>query len=372
MEREAAITTTVKIPARPAASYDVCIGSGLLCGVVAELRRDWPGLRLFVVTDAKLREHGHLAALLGDEKLDAFVIDPPGEPSKALRTVEAIIAQMERARFGRDTLLVALGGGTVGDVGGFAAAIFKRGVPYVQVPTTTVAQADSAIGGKVGVDSDLSKNAYGAFKSPVRVYMDVATLATLGERHYRAGLVESVKHAMIADARYFALIGDRYLDSLLDRDEVALIHIGQRNCSIKGDVVFRDPEEANLRRVLNFGHTIGHAIETASGYGLLHGEAVAIGIVGACLVGEKLGVTDPEILGRAAMTFRRMGLPVSTPPGLTDERLLDIMARDKKARGQTPRFVLLEDIGRVHCPDGEYAVEVPSEVLAAALEELRE
>lgn len=371
MERAAAIATTVKIPARPAASYDVCIGSGLLCGVIAELRRDWPGLRLFVVTDANLREHGHLAALLGDEELDAFVIDPPGEPSKALRTVEAIIAEMERARFGRDTLLVALGGGTVGDVGGFAAAIFKRGVPYVQVPTTTVAQADSAIGGKVGVDSDLSKNAYGAFKSPVRVYMDVATLATLGERHYRAGLVESVKHAMIADAAYFDTL-EANLDAVLRRDADTLAHLAERNCAIKGDVVFRDPEEANLRRILNFGHTIGHAIETASGYGLLHGEAVAIGIVGACLVAEGLGLASPDIRERATAIFQHMDLPVSTPPGLADEQLLDIMTRDKKARGQTPRFVLLEDIGRVHCPDGEYAVEVPSEVLAAALEKLRE
>ncbi|NQT52943.1 3-dehydroquinate synthase [bacterium] len=364
-------TAIVKVPARPGASYEVRIGRGLLPTVLAELRQEWAGSRLCVVSDGNVQQHGHLAALLGGEAVGAFVIDPSGEASKTLRTVEAIISHLERERYGRDTLLVALGGGVVGDVAGFAAAIFKRGVPCVQVPTTTVAQADSAIGGKVGVDSDLSKNAFGAFKNPVRVYLDCEVLATLDERHYRAGLVESIKHALIADAAYFAWF-ESHLDAVLARDAAALSHLAERNCAIKGDVVFRDPEEANLRRILNFGHTIGHAVETASGYALLHGEAVAIGIVGACIVGERLGITPPSVRERALALFQRMGLPTATPVELSDEQLLDIMSRDKKARGGEPRFALLADVGRAHCPDGQYAVRVAAGPLAAALQELRQ
>ena len=363
-------TASVRVPAKPETSYEVRIGTGLLSQVLAELRADWPGHRQFVVADANLRDAGHLAALLGDQTVDHLVIEPAGESSKHIGTVEAIIGQLERQRFGRDTLLVALGGGTVGDIGGFAAAIFKRGVSYVQVPTTTVAQADSAIGGKVGVDSDLSKNAFGAFKNPVRVYVDCGVLATLAERDYCAGLVETVKHAMIADAGYFAYL-ESQLDALLAREPEVLMHLGERNCAIKGDVVWRDPEEANLRRILNYGHTIGHAVESASGYGLLHGEAVAIGIVGAGLLAERMGLASAEVRERATALFRRMGLPVATPPELDDERLLDIMTRDKKAKGGVPRFVLLEALGAVHCPGGHYAVEVPPELLRGALSDLR-
>jgi 3-dehydroquinate synthase len=302
--------------------------------------------------------------------IGVFAIEPPGEASKTLRTVEAIVGQMERERYGRDTALIALGGGVVGDVAGFAAAIFKRGVPCVQVPTTTVALADSAIGGKVGVDSELSKNAYGVFSHPARVYMDCDTVRTLDERHYRAGLVESIKHAMIADAAYFDYL-EAHLDQLLARDGETLVHITRLNVAIKGDVVFRDPEEANLRRVLNYGHTIGHAVESASGYALHHGEAVAIGIVGACLIAERLGLAASEARERAVALFRRLGLPLRLPPSLSEGQLLDSMTRDKKARGGAPRFVLLEAIGRVHCPTGQYAVEVPAGLLRAALEGLR-
>jgi len=354
----------------PETAYEVRIGRSLLPSILPELRQEWAGSRLFVVTDANVQRAGHLAALVGDSGIGAFVIEPPGEVSKTLRTVEAIVSHLERERYGRDTVLVALGGGTVGDVAGFAAAIFKRGVPCVQVPTTTVAQADSAIGGKVGVDSDLSKNAFGAFKHPARVYIDVTTLGTLDERHYRAGLVESVKHAMIADAAYFDYL-EGNLGLLLARDGDALVSIAELNTRIKGDVVFRDPEEANLRRVLNYGHTIGHAVESASGYALHHGEAVAIGILGAGYIAERLGLCSPDARSRASALFRQLGLPVRLPQGLADSQLLDLMTRDKKARGGIPRFVLLEAIGRVHCPGGSYAVEVSADVLRAALGDLR-
>lgn len=362
-------TLTVKIPSRPECSYLVQVGSGFLHTVVPELRSERSFGRLFVVTDSNVAEAGHLAALVGNTGLGTFVIKPPGEAAKRLRTVESILSHLERERYGRDTTLIALGGGVVGDVAGFAAAIFKRGVPCVQVPTTTLSLADSAIGGKVGVDSELSKNAFGAFWHPARVYMDCDTVRTLNERHYRAGLVESVKHAMIADAAYFGYL-EANLDRLLARDADALVHITRLNVGIKGDVVFRDPEEANLRRVLNFGHTIGHAVEAASGYTLHHGEAVAIGIVGACLVAERLGLCSQEVRLRASALFQRLGVPTAIPEGISEAQLLDTMSRDKKARGGTPRFVLLEAIGRPHCPAGQYAVEVPGDALRSALKEL--
>lgn len=361
-------TLTVKVPARPQGAYSVHVGSGILDSIVGELGQE---RRLFVVSDGNVQRAGHLAALVGSSRVGTYIVEPPGEASKTLRTVEAIVSHLERERYGRDSALIALGGGVVGDVGGFAAAIFKRGVPCVQVPTTTVAQADSAIGGKVGVDSELSKNAYGAFSHPLAVYIDVAALATLDERHYRAGLVESVKHALIADASYLDYLEAR-LDEVLARDEAALVELARRNCAIKGDVVFRDPEEANLRRMLNFGHTIGHAVESASGYALHHGEAVAIGIVGACRLAARLQVAEPGVLGRAAALLRRLGMPVSLPPGISDAHLLDLMTRDKKARGGTPRFVLVEAVGRVYAPSGQYAVEVPADALHATLRDLRE
>jgi len=363
-------THAVKIPSRAESCYSVRVGSGLLGELVPELRAGGNASRLFVVTDSNVQRAGHLATLVDATALSSFVIEPAGEAAKTLRTVEAIVSVLERERYGRDTMIIALGGGVVGDVAGFAAAIFKRGVPCVQVPTTTVAQADSAIGGKVGVDSELSKNAYGAFSHPAAVYIDVATLATLDDRHYRAGLVESVKHAFIADASYLDYL-EAHLDEVLARDSAALTELALRNCAIKGDVVFRDPEEANLRRVLNFGHTIGHAVESASGYALHHGEAVAIGMVGACRIGERLGVTAPAVARRATALLEHLGMPLCLPPEISNDLLLDLMTRDKKARGGTPRFVLIEAIGRVHCPDGLYAVKVPADVLAATLGDLR-
>jgi 3-dehydroquinate synthase len=281
-----------------------------------------------------------------------------------------MLAAMERAHYGRDTLLVALGGGLVGDVAGLAAALFKRGVPCVQVPTTTVAQADSGLGGKVSVDSGLSKNAYGAFHHPARVYVDTATLRTLDDRHYRAGLVESLKHAMIADAGFFAYL-EAHLDAVLRREPEALMALAERNVAIKGDIVARDPEEANLRRVLNFGHTLGHAVESASGYRLLHGESIAIGIVGSCLLAERLGLAGADVRRRTLPLLQRLGQPVVLPSDLADEPLIEIMTRDKKARAARPRFVLLEALGRVHAPGGQVAVEVPPDALAAALKDLR-
>jgi 3-dehydroquinate synthase len=351
-------------------SYSVLIGRGLLGDVLADAQRLHPRRRVFLLTDANVRAAGHVAALTGNRPVAQFVIDPPGEVSKHIGTVTDILDAMESQKFGRDSLLVALGGGTVGDIGGFAAAIFKRGIPFVQVPTTTVAQADSSVGGKAGVDSRLSKNAYGVFKQPARVYVDVATLASLDERAYRAGLVESVKHAMIADAAYFEYL-ETHLEALLARDPTALESIAERNVTIKARVVEHDVEERGLRRILNYGHTVGHAVESASGYRLLHGEAVAMGILAAARIAEELDLADESVRRRAAALLGKLGMPASLPPGMDAGALAEIMSRDKKAIESRPRFVLLDRLGHAREENGEYVCAVDADVLAKVLADLR-
>ncbi len=273
----------VKIPTTPETSYTITIGTGTLSSLWPKIEADFPNLNKFIVTDENLVKAGYLQTLTHQKDLPAFVITPPGETSKNIGTAVAIIEAMEKAALGRDTLVVALGGGTVGDIAGFAAAIFKRGVQVIQIPTTTVSQADSAVGGKTGVDSAISKNAFGAFWQPAAVYIDVETLKTLDETEYRAGLVESVKHALIADEKYFDFF-EKNMDAILERKTDVLEKIAYKNCEIKAAVVEVDPTEKNLRRTLNYGHTVGHAVESASNYELLHGQAVAIGIIYAGLI----------------------------------------------------------------------------------------
>jgi len=210
----------IKIPASPGASYRIKIGADILGSLWPRIETDFAGYNKFIVTDKNLVSAGHLQKLLGQQEVPTFIISPAGETSKNIDTAISIIEAMEKAYLGRDTLVVALGGGTVGDIAGFAAAVFKRGVPVLQIPTTTVAQADSSVGGKTGVDSSLSKNAFGAFWHPAAVYIDVATLATLDDRQFRAGLVESLKHAIIADSEYFDFLESRCRRDRSGREEL--------------------------------------------------------------------------------------------------------------------------------------------------------
>jgi len=350
-------------------SYRIKIGTNILESLWPEIEADFGKLNKFIVTDENLVSAGHLGKLLGQRNIPAFVISPAGETSKNINTVISIIEEMEKAYLGRDTLVVALGGGTVGDIAGFAAAIFKRGVPVLQIPTTTVAQADSAVGGKTGVDSSVSKNAFGAFWHPAAVYIDVATLTTLDDRQYRAGLVESVKHAIIADSEYFDFL-ENNLDSVLQRKGDVLEKIAHLNCKIKGSVVEEDPQEKNKRRILNYGHTIGHAVEAASGFELLHGEAVAIGIIAAGLIEIELKLSEPGRLERIRRILEKLDVPVKLPENMNDKELIELLKHDKKAVNKWPRFVLVSGIGRVYSQNGQYAVEVAPEVVEKILHKL--
>jgi len=359
----------IAIPAREARSYRIRIGTGILGSLWPQIEADFSRCNKFVVTDENLASAGHLQELLGQRDVPTFVISPAGEASKNISMVVSIIEAMEKTCLGRDTIAVALGGGTVGDIAGFAGAIFKRGVPVIHIPTTTVAQSDSAVGGKTGVDSSISKNAFGAFWHPAAVYIDTATLTTLDERHFRAGLVESVKHALIADSEYFDFL-ENNLDAILKRETAVLERVAHFNCKIKGSVVEADPGEQNMRRILNYGHTVGHALEQASGFELLHGEAVAIGIIAAGLIEIELGLAKPERLDRIGRIFEKLGVPVTLRIDLTTEDLIELMKHDKKAVDKWPRFVLLSEIGRVHCQNGQWAFEVERELVEKILDKL--
>jgi 3-dehydroquinate synthase len=359
----------IKVPSTAETSYRIIIGADLLPSVWTAADTAFPNLRKFIVTDANVVAAGLLDRLRQGRDTPTYVIQPAGEPSKTIGTAVAIVEAMEKAYLGRDTLVLALGGGTVGDIAGFGAAIFKRGVPVVQIPTTTLAQADSAIGGKTGVDSSLSKNAFGVFWHPAAVFIDVAAVQTLDERQYRAGLVESIKHGLIASREYFEFI-ESHLDAILARDANTLETVARHNCTIKGRIVEEDPLEKNLRRILNYGHTIGHAIESASDYALLHGEAIAIGIVAAGWIEVEMGLSEPGLLDRVRAVLEKLGVPVKLPPNLAEKKVIDLMRHDKKAVDQWPRFVLLERLGQVHCEDGQYAVPVGREVVEKVLKKL--
>ncbi|MBN2136777.1 MAG: 3-dehydroquinate synthase [Sedimentisphaerales bacterium] len=361
----------VKIPARKAGKYEITIGSGILPSLWGTIQADFRESGKFIVTDANLVSAGHLEGLLGGEKALSYIIKPAGEVSKTIGTVVSIIEAMEKAYLGRDTFVVGLGGGTVGDIAGFAASVFKRGVRVVHIPTTTVAQADSAIGGKTGVDSSLSKNAFGAFWHPSAVYIDVGTLGTLDERQYRAGLVESVKHALIADSEYFGLI-EANIDAILARESAILEKIAELNCRIKGRVVETDPYEQNMRRILNYGHTIGHAVESASGYKLLHGEAVGIGIIGAGLIEVEMGLSDGGRLEKIRKILGKLGVPLGLGEDFAENELIDLIRRDKKAVNKWPKFVLLSEIGQVYCRDGQWAADVELSVVERVLQKLKQ
>ena len=361
----------VTIPKVEQGRYDVFIGSGILPTVWQKLDDLFPRVNSFVITDSNVQESSHVEKLLGSCETPVFVIDPPGEISKNIDTVVAIVEAMEKAALGRDSVIIALGGGTVGDIAGFAAAIFKRGIPVVQIPTTTISQADSAIGGKTGVDSTMSKNAFGAFYQPSAVFIDVDTLQTLDDRQFRSGLVESIKHALIADADYFEYL-ENNLDDILKRDTVALEKIMYLNCKIKADVVQLDPTEQNKRRILNYGHTIGHAVESVSGFEFLHGEAVAIGMIAAGNIEIQLGIGSKDRLERVKKLLSKLGMPLNIPKTLAKTQLIDIIKRDKKAVNKWPRFVLIDKIGCARCTDGQWAHEVEQRLVESVLDALYE
>ena len=329
-----------------ARSYPIQIGRGVL-DRAGELVR-WDAKRAVVVTNAIVAAHW-LPALRASLDRSGVQVDvvmiPDGERHKSWETLNDVLTRLLELKADRSTPVVALGGGVVGDLAGFAAAIYQRGVPFVQVPTTLLAQVDSSVGGKTAVNHPLGKNMIGAFHQPAAVLIDTACLSTLPAREVAAGLAEVVKVGAIRDAGFFGWL-ERRMPDLLRRDDDALAHAIFESCRVKAEIVAADERETGERALLNFGHTFGHAIETATGYGTwLHGEAVGTGMLLAARLSERVsGLPGPE-RARVEQLVAAAGLP-TVPPRLPLDRWLDLMGRDKKVERGRMRFVVLERLGR--------------------------
>ena len=321
-------------------SYPIVIGQDLLGGGF-DLCPHLPGDDCLIVSNETVAPLylDKLKACLGAKKVTSITLRD-GEAYKNMAAVESILDKLVSTRANRDTTVIALGGGVVGDITGFAAACYMRGVAFVQVPTTLLAQVDSSVGGKTGVNHAQGKNLIGAFHQPRIVLIDTNTLATLPDRELKAGLAEVIKHGAIADAEFFAWLEEN-IEALLAGDPEGLAHAVRRSCEIKAAVVAEDEREAGRRAILNFGHTFGHAIEHCQGYGeWLHGEAVAAGMVMAA----ELSYIDAEEKRRIARLIERAGLPVKVP-AIGAERMRAAMGMDKKVLGKQLRFVLLDRLG---------------------------
>ena len=324
-----------------------------------------PNRRVALIADSRV--HGiYRSGEWGTAPWDGeSLIFEPGEKSKTRESWADLTDQLTERGFGRDAGLIALGGGVTGDLGGFVAATYMRGLPYLQVPTTALAMLDASVGGKTGVDTPGGKNLVGAFHPPAGVVADPRTLKTLPEREYRGGLAEAVKHGMIADETYLAWI-ESNVDAIGKRDPGALVHLVRRSVEIKAQVVSDDERESGRRAILNAGHTIAHALEQSSGYLIPHGEAVALGLVAESYLAETLGVGLPGLSRRVAALLTRLGLPIRLPATIPPSRLLDSMTRDKKNKRGEIHFSLVGHAGEMHGSEA-WTTAVPIHLIEAAL-----
>ncbi len=347
---ETPTTLTVALGER---AYPIHVGANLLdaADLLSERLR---GDRVVIVTDetvAPLYLERVRAALAAVAVAD--VVLPAGEEHKTLASFEHICTRLLEIGAGRNTTLAALGGGVVGDVAGFAAACYQRGIDLIQIPTTLLAQVDSSVGGKTGVNHALGKNMIGAFYQPRAVVIDLDVLATLPARHFSAGVAEIIKYGMILDAEFFEWL-EQNMTALMAREREVLTCAILRACEIKAEVVAKDERErGGHRMLLNLGHTFGHAIETATAYKhWLHGEAVGCGLLLAAAASRDLGYLENAQVGRVAALLERAALPRTIPPAITPEQMLELMARDKKNLGAECRLVLLKKIGDAFVSDG--------------------
>ena len=347
-------------------SYAIKIAPGLLRQLGRACARLKPGTRCAIITDTNAGKHFAKTvfnSLACAGFTPALIVVPAGETAKSLKSVQSCYDQLAAQRLERKSFIVALGGGVVGDLAGFVAATYLRGIAFIQVPTTLLAQVDSSVGGKVGVNLKSGKNLVGAFYQPRLVLCDLDTLKTLPEREFRTGLAEVIKYGIIFDAKLFAQL-ERDLPKILKRDSPILSRIIARCCEIKAEIVAADETESNVRAILNFGHTIGHAIENSSGYGkFLHGEAISIGQIAAAKLSQKvLGLPERDV-ERIENLFQRAGLPTRIKLNAVQrKKLFAAMRLDKKVSGGEVKFVLARRIGKV-----EFGQKVPVELIEAAL-----
>ena len=350
-------------------SYAIKIAPGLIDQLGRECARLKLGARCAIITDTNVGRRFAKAAfnsLATTGFSPSLIVVPAGETAKSLKTVQTCYDLLAAHRLERKSFIVALGGGVVGDLAGFVAATYLRGIAFVQVPTTLLAQVDSSVGGKVGVNLKAGKNLVGAFYQPRLVLCDLDTMRTLPEREFRAGFAEVIKYGIIYDARLFAQL-ERDLPKLLRREPQTLAAVVARCCEIKADVVGQDETENGLRAILNFGHTIGHAIENISGYGkFLHGEAISIGQVATAKLSSGLMGLSGDDAGRIRDLFKRAGLPtqIKLKPAQR-QKLFAAMRLDKKVSGGEIKFVLAKRIGRV-----VWGQRVAGELIGSVLDEI--
>jgi 3-dehydroquinate synthase len=356
-------TVRVSLGAR---SYEIKIGAGLLAQAGKESLRLIPGKRCAVISDRNVAPLYAWAVQrsLSDAGFEPILITvPAGETAKSLKTVQACYDQLAANRIERKSFVVALGGGVVGDLAGFVAATYLRGIPFIQLPTTLLAQVDSSVGGKTGVNLRAGKNLVGAFYQPRLVLCDLGTFLTLPDREYRSGLAEVIKYGIIYDAALFRRL-ESDIPKLLARDLHSLTDVVARCCEIKAEVVSQDETESGLRAILNFGHTIGHGLEAISRYGkYLHGEAISIGQVAAARLSVRLLGLPEKDSERIRALLERAGLPTKVRLTQAQKRaILAAMQLDKKVSGGEIKFVLAREIGRV-----EFGQKVPLHLLEEAI-----
>ncbi len=347
-------------------SYPLYIGHGLL-DQAQLLTPHISGREVMVVTNTTVAPLylERVMAMLTDYRVGTVIL-PDGEEYKTLEVLNEIFSALLAQRFSRQATIVALGGGVIGDMAGFAAACYQRGIPFVQIPTTLLAQVDSSVGGKTAVNHPLGKNMIGAFYQPRCVIADTATLDTLDDRQFSAGLADVIKYGLIRDHEFFLWL-EQNMAKLLARDPAALVYAVERSCQNKAEVVAADEHEHGVRAWLNLGHTFGHAIETGMGYGeWLHGEAIAAGSYMAADLSCRLGWLSQADVTRIEALLKQARLPVRGPKALSVERIMELMAVDKKVQDGRIRLVLLRSIGAATVTD-----EFDPALLTATLEQCR-
>lgn len=347
-----------------AGSYPVFVEPGLMTRLPALAAEHLAGRRLVVITDrtvGRLVPHG----------LDApTLVIAPGEGSKSRARWGALTDRLLDLGYGRDTGIVALGGGVVGDLAGFVAATYLRGVPWVQVPTSLVAMVDASVGGKTGINTSRGKNLIGSFHPPTAVLADPAVLATLHPEHLGAGLVEALKHGIVADAEYFVWI-EEHAERLLAKEPDLLAELVARSVKIKAAIVSEDERERGRRAILNAGHTVGHAIEQVTEYTILHGNAVSIGLVTEALLSHRLGFAERALAPTIRLALERLERPTLLDANWNDADLLSAMAHDKKVRRETLRFALPSGIGEMAGADSNWTVPVSRDMVRIVLSTAR-
>jgi 3-dehydroquinate synthase len=347
-----------------AGRYPVEVAPGELGRLEAFVERVAPGRRPALLTDRTV------ARLVAQPLKVPVLVVPAGEGSKTRTRWAALTDRLLDLGYGRDTVLLALGGGVVGDLTGFVAATYLRGVPYVQVPTSLLAMVDASVGGKTGVNTNHGKNLVGAFHPPAGVLVDPAVIGTLRDRDVRTGLVEAIKHGLVADREYLGWI-DRELDRLLDRHQESLTHLIRRSIEIKGEIVGSDERESGRRAVLNAGHTVGHALERDSDFRVSHGDAVALGLVVEAVAAGQLGLAPLDLPVDLVTRFRRIRVPLALPPADADDRLLAAMGHDKKTIGGTLHLALVGEPGGL-ATSGRWTTAVPESIVRQSLGIARE